>query len=284
MIEQIRNGWDEFWFQPSSSVVISRLRLGVGILVSVWFATFLPTASVWFGEDGLLNLAHSSRLIGFAEVSATLNWSPLWLTDALLVYQAWIGSGIVLAILVALGIGGRIAVVALTISCIAWSHRIFWLTGPTEPAMMAMLVYLIVEPGIRVGNQRVQSGGSFTLAQRLFQVHVWILLAAGALSSLASLSWWRGEGAWWLASTGRSTLMSLALFEGRPWLVNLVSHGILIAYALTLWFLVNRSLRQCGLLVGWFLCVLLATVSDQVLYATLLAIGICAFAENKQAD
>lgn len=278
------NGWEQFWFQPSNSAVVSRLRLCVGVFVAVWFATFLPTVSLWFGADGLLNLAHSSKLIGFAEVSATLNWSPLWLTDSLLVYQAWVGCGIILAILVALGIGGRFAVTALMLSCIAWSHRIFWLTGPTEPAMMAMLLYLIVEPGSRLGNQEVRAGGSFTLVQRLFQVHVWILIAAGALSSLASLSWWRGEGAWWLAATGRSTLVTLPFFEGRPWLVNLVSHGILIAYAVTLWFLVNRTLRQSGLLVGWLLCVLLATVGDQVLYATLLAIGISAFAENRQAD
>ncbi|GAB5406621.1 MAG: hypothetical protein Aurels2KO_48520 [Aureliella sp.] len=281
MIKQALEQWDEFWFKPTTETIAKRTRISLAIFVAVWFASFLPTASTWFGADGILNLAHSSSLLGFAEVSRSLNWSPLWLTDSILVYQAWLLGGIALALVVASGWGGRPAVAALSVMAIAWSHRIFWLTGPVEPAMMAMLMYVLVQPATRVGKQDDSLRSSNQLAVRLVQVHTWILLAAGCLSSLASLSWWRGEGAWWLAATGRSTLFTMTFFEGRPWLVNLASHLLIVMYGLTLWLLTKPAVRPLGLIAAAILCMTLGLIGDQVLYAALLAIGASAFASRQ---
>ncbi len=280
-IQQVLDQWDQFWFEPTSQTVVQRLRISLGIFVAVWFASFLPSVSTWFDANGILNTAQSSSLLGFAEVSRSLNWSPLWLTDSVWVYQTWLVVGIAMALVVAWGRGGRLAVAALLILAIAWSHRIFWLTGPVEPAMMAMLMYLLVQTGCRLGVHDDSLRSSNQLTTRLIQVHTWILLAAGGLSSLASLSWWRGEGAWWLVATGRSALFTMTFFEGRPWLVNFASHSLIGMYALTLWLLTKPTLRPLGFATSAVLCLMIGLLGDQLLYAILIAIGISAFASKR---
>lgn len=281
MIRPILECWNQFWFRAAPVAGLQYLRLAVACLTAIWFASFLPTLGFWFGESGLLSTATSSRMLEFAEVSRWQRWSPLWLTDSLLAYQVWVCLGIVLSLVVATGIWGRLSVALLCIWVIAWSHRVFWMASPVEPALVMLLGALIIQPGYKLAGLQSDKCSdhlqSANLTRRLIQVQFWMLLAAGMLTQLASLTWWRGEAVWWMVASGRSNLLSLTLFHDRPWLVNGLTHGIILLEAATLWFLVSPVSRRLGVIFGWSLCVALAVVSDQVLYGLCLACGLLAF-------
>lgn len=281
MIKPIMESWDEFWFKPSEATSITRTRVALALVAAVWFASFLAKSSYWFGEEGVLNLATSSQLLGFAQVSRVLNWSPLWLTDSLLLMRLWLILGVLASVLVLSGFGGRIGVVVWLVLAVGWAHRIFWLSSPAEPALVALMAYLLIAPGstVRDASPPKQSG-AYTLVRRLIQVHVWVLLMAGLLSALASFTWWRGEGIWWLASAGRSNLLTQESLSNAR-VVNFLSHATLVGYGLTLWWLVVPATRQIGIFVGWACCAGIALLADQVLYAAVLAAGLTAFWPTK---
>lgn len=281
MTEKLQSSWNQFWFANASVRSLSALRIAVCAVAAVWFASFLPQSHIWFGESGLLSFQLSMQIVEFEELSRWQLWSPLWLTQSLLLVRLWLILGIVLAVLGATGIGGRITMSALTIWAIAWIHRLLWLTGPIEPALVPMLAYLIVEPGANLlrkeQQQRVTQTQQANIALRLFQTHWWLLLAAGTLSQLASFIWWQGDAAWWLAASGRSNLLSPGLLSGSPWLVNLITHGLVACQLLTLWLITIRPARNLGIALGVCSCLGIGLISDQLLYAFLLSAVLIAY-------
>jgi len=277
VIKPLVENWDEFWFKPSSGVSVTRTRVLLASVATVWFGSFLAKSGYWFGEQGVLNLATSSQLLGYAQTSRVLNWSPLWLTDSLLAIRVWLVLGVLASLAVLVGVGGRISVAVWLVIAVGWAHRIFWLSSPVEPALVAMMGYLLVVPGAMIlRTSPVEESALHTLVRRLIQVHVWMLLLAGLLSALASLTWWRGEGIWWLASAGRSNLLTQELLSNAR-VVNFLSHAMLVGYGLTLWWLVVPVTRQLGVCVGWMCCAGIALLADQILYAAVLAAGLSAF-------
>ncbi len=285
MLGQIVDDWNLFWFSNGSATAINRVRIGVSACTALWLISFFGSVEAWFGTDGLLPTTLSGKLIEFEESARWQHWSPLWWTDNVLVVRLYLAIAVVLAILSAVGVGGRVTITALLLLVIGWVHRITWLQGPLEPALVAMLAYLIVSPGQSLWKG--SNGGEpmhwlHHLALRLVQVHCWGLIAIGVLSQLGNIVWWRGEAMWWLAASGRSQLLSLEFVGSSASLVNALTHGLVLIQLLTLGLLLNRSTRPLGLIAGLLSCVGIGLLADQTLYALLIAVGLMAFATPKE--
>ncbi|MFK7737964.1 MAG: hypothetical protein AB8B50_18180 [Pirellulaceae bacterium] len=284
MLSSLKNippAWSNFWFKPAAFEMIRPLRFGIAVACSIWIASFFPNVSVWFGDGGLLSHDLSSRTIAYEGFDRWQLWSPLWLAQSTTLIQCWLVIGCLLTIAGAVGWLGRIPWGFLCLWCIAWTHRIGWLAGPTEPLMIAMTAYVTLQPGSRWNwKQRetsVNSGWTANASLRLLQVHSWILLAAGVLMQLASLIWWRGEAVWWLAAADRSNSLSTATLANRAYLVNAFTHGWILIELLALWLLVPQSTRPLGVLLAWISCCCIGLLADQACYAILLAAGFSAF-------
>ena len=168
---------------------------------------------------------------------------------------------------------------------VSWTHRITWLQGPLEPALAAGVAYLMVQPGPTAWKWTlVPATWSTCVTLRLLQVHWWLLVAAGVLSQLASLTWWRGEAVWWLASAGRSNLLATDLLRDNATLTNVLTHGVVLIQLLALWLVTVRPARSLGIVLGIGVSLIYGCIADQILYALLLASFLTAYASQEIND
>lgn len=284
MMRSIFNDWNRFWFSSRPTRSLVPVRLALCLVAAAWFGSFISHASAWFGTDGLLDASVSQKLLEFDQSPGWQNWSPLWLSDSSALHSAWLFIGIVLSLLGAAGVGGRITLLVLWLWIVAWAHRISWLQTSVEPALVASIAYLIVEPGNSIFDRRARAAADTErqtwragLTLRLLQTHWWLLVAAGVLSQLASLIWWRGEGVWWLASAGRSNLLSVDMFRGQPSFANLLSHACIAVQLLALWLVTIPSARLIGIVLGGLVGCVYGLMADQLLYAAWLCAALVAF-------
>ncbi|MCA9132601.1 MAG: hypothetical protein KDA45_05590, partial [Planctomycetales bacterium] len=283
MSKTILESWNQYWFAPRATAATTLPRVCICSVAGLWLASFLPQLDTWLGPTGFLSRSLAAKLIDFENTARWQNWSPLWLGDSTLLLQLWLLLGIGLALLSAVGIGGRLSLGLLLFWIVSWAHRIVWMQGPLEPALIACVAYLIVQPGDKlwsVGRAQADSPQltwTSSTARRLLQTHWWILVAAGLLSQLASLTWWRGEAVWWLASAGRSQLFTVESLRGQPTLVNALTHGMVLLEMLALWCITLPAARGMGIVLGLAVAALVGLVADHVLYALLLAACLTAY-------
>lgn len=289
MLTPIIEGWNRYWFHPRELTAVNPLRIGICVVAALWLGSFLPHVNAWFGQSGFLSTRLAASLINFEGSARWQHWSPLWFTDSLAVYYAWLVIGILIALAAAVGFGGRISLAILLFWSISWAHRIAWLQGLLEPAIIASVAYLIIQPGTAllprtVANETSTKSVHWTanLTLRLLQTQWWILVAAGLLSQLASLVWWRGEAAWWLASAERSFLLSNEILRGQASLTNAISHGMVVVQMAALWLVTVPAARSLGIVLAVLVSVIYGLFADHLLYALLLVSWLPAFRQRNQ--
>lgn len=292
LMQRISAAWDHYWFLPTPESNVRLVRMAICLVTAAWFLSFWSSLTLWFGETGVMNATLATKLIEFEGGATWQHWSPLWMLDSVWACRIWLGLGLLVSFVAAVGIGGRLSIGLLLLLVIAWTHRIVWLQGAIEPALISSLGYLFIAGGTFTSQRLLGLGEwiggskwegnnplhwSNTAALRLIRIHVWLLIAFGLASQLGSLVWWRGEAAWWLAAEGKSQFVGVEMLRGSPALVNGLTHGFVLLQALTLWLLTMPLTRYIGLCAGLLLCVMTGLLSGQVLYACLLAAALLAY-------
>lgn len=280
MIRDVLCGWNRFWFSPRPRACMRLPRIAICLVSAVWFASFWNTAPAWFSADGLLPTPLSARMLAADQTPAWQVWSPLWPVQSAIWIQTWLASGVLLSFFAAIGWGGRLTLTILCVWAIAWANRLVALSGLVEPSLIACLGYLIVDPGPRLmsrSQQATQSTWSAGLALRLLQTHWWLLVAAGLLSQLGGLVWWRGEAVWWLAAAGRSNWLSVELLRGQASWINALTHAVIVVQMLALWLLTIPAARPLGIACGVLVACVYGGVADYGLLAGLLLAVLTSF-------
>lgn len=283
------NAWNEYWFAPTNRSRLNRVRAAVAIVTAVWLASFWSDVSTWFGPSGVLSTTLAAQLLSFEQIASWQRLSPLWLADSQWIYYAWLLAGIAASLVVAIGIGGRIAVAVLLALVVGWCNRALWLGGPVQPALIAMLAYLCIEPGTtrtlasltagsRISGEPEETSWLAGLTLKLITTHAWLLIALMLASQLASVIWWRGEATWWLAAADQSYVLTRELLRDRPTLVNGITHAVILLELITLWLLTTHSARLLGIASGVATCGCVALLGGQLIYALLLSSCLLAFA------
>ena len=274
-IQWIGEHWNRFWFTPSAGQSLATTRLCVCGAAALWFAMLTMNSQWWFGSDGWNadELARVLSVQGEGKWSARFRVTPLWATSHPGVFQLWAGTGIIFSVCAATGLGGRAMLAGLFLCSLLLAQRLSWSTGTFEPALIAALGYLLIDPGRSWLRPRAEQPQRWTatLATRLIQVHTWLLCAAALASQAAHATWWRGEAAWWLAETGHSNVLTSDMLHGRILLVNALTHAITLAAFIAVSTLLSPRFRWAGLVSGFVLAAGYALVADQTLYGILLA-------------
>src|SRR4051812_16254315 len=62
LTDGIGGGWTRFWFTPSDPIVLSLLRMLVGLVALWWYLGLYTELQHWFGPNGLLSFEFAQQL------------------------------------------------------------------------------------------------------------------------------------------------------------------------------------------------------------------------------
>ncbi len=83
--------------------------------------------------------------------------------------------------------------------------------------------------GPLLGVPHPELSTSATIATRLIQVHLALLVAMMGLSQLSSDVWWDGWGIWFLITRQESRLVDFTWLESTPLAIDLWTHGLVVS-------------------------------------------------------
>jgi hypothetical protein len=279
-------GWTRFWFTPADPTTLSAMRVAVGLLAVYLHATLALDLVALFGPNGLLPAADIAPLEGgtFSYMNYVQTPAELWAVHL---------AGLVVLVLFTAGFWTRITSVLSLLVFLSVVQRAPMIAGRTESIVAMLLLYLCLAPcgrrfsidawlsaragGTLVGLPQPELATTATIATRLIQVHLALLVAMMAFSQLAGEVWWSGTGMWWLITRSQSRLVDFTWLESSPKIVDFWSHALVLyelAFAVLVWVPLARPLLLGLGVLAW---TSLALVTGDVTFALAMMIASTAF-------
>lgn len=284
--DEFGQGWTRFWFTPSDAATVSAIRMGVGLIVVYLHATLSFDLVALFGPNGLLPVADIEPLEGgsFSYLNYLVAPGELWAVHLL---------GLAVLVAFTAGLWTRITSVLALIVFLSDIHRAPMITGPTEPVVAFLMLYLCIAPcGRRYSLDRLlarradakqadawsaQPLTTATIAARLIQLHLALLVGMMAFSQLAGDVWWTGMGMWWLITRQESRLVDFSWLHQYPLAIAAWTHAVVLfelSFATLIWVPLARPLL---IALGVLIWGSLALVTGDVPFAASLVVASLAF-------
>lgn len=265
--ERSLSGWDRFWFSSAPIEWLRPIRAALAVIAFLYFASHWSQIGFWFGPDGVIADEVFARIVSATQSATQARWrlSPLFLTESVFAMRGYLVVGMALAVIVALGRGGRWAAVALWLVYLGLANRATLIAGLVELPLAFGLGYAAIAPAGPVADRtRDWTAG---LAMRLLQVHTSLWIVTIVLTQLAGLVWWNGTAAFALAAPTQDRLFDLTSLLQRPMFSAMLTH-LLVAMpliGLPLAWIPRTNRYGVGILVTWW--VVLGLLSSQLMYA-----------------
>ncbi len=117
-LRTLLDGWDRFWFAPSSALPVGAFRILIGIMVLQFVVLILPDATVWYGPKGMVRPESLPNL----EVMTSLNLLNFFPDSTAAVYILFAVLSLAACALV-LGFRTRLATFIVFICLLTLYHR-----------------------------------------------------------------------------------------------------------------------------------------------------------------
>ena len=257
--------WNRFWFAPSQPLGLSLARAGVGLVLLLYWLSFLPNPLLWFGSEGLLPL--KSWGIGTGANIQEVYRLSLFLLGESPVYVWFLTIvGIASALAVMLGVGGRISVLIAWVMMLSAVHRLPMFTGLVEPLLTMALPYLVIGRSSdrfsldawlrsRQETPKVLKPSSLsTLSLRLLQLHLLFFYLVIVTSQMRLNTWWDGLAVWTMMAASERRMINWEFLGTYTYLLNVITYAIVIAqwaFILLIWNRLTRPLVLAGSIVLW---------------------------------
>jgi hypothetical protein len=278
-------GWTQFWFTPSDPATISAIRLLAGLVVVYLHATLSFDLIAFFGPDGLLPVADIAPLEGdtFSYLNFLSTPAELWTMHLL---------GLAVLVLFAAGFWTRATSILAWIVFLSDVNRAPMISGRTDSILAMVMLYLCLAPcGRRYSIDAVLKARKAsvaiiprselstvaTIATRLIQVHLALLVAMMGLSQLGGDVWWNGLGMWFLITREQSRLVDFTWLHTSPLAIDFWTHAVVLfelAFPLLIWI---RLARPLLLAIGLLIWTSLALVTGDITFAVMMCIASLAF-------
>ncbi len=277
------DSWTRFWFTPGDPATVAAIRVLAGGLLVYLHATLLFDLDAFFGPDGLLPPGEIAMLEAntFSYLNYLTSPTELWAVHLL---------GLAVLVAFAAGYWTRVTSIASLVVFLSTVHRAPIITGRTEAVLAMLLLYLCIAPcgrrfslDARLAARKTRRAAepelstAATIATRLIQVHLCLLVAMMAFSQLSGEIWWSGAGIWFLITRPQSRLVDLSGLESSPLVVDALSHllvGFELLFPVLVWI---RMFRPLMLGAGVFIWTLLALITGDLTFTLALLAASLAF-------
>ncbi len=232
--------WDRFWFQPAPIRPIARVRGVLCLLAAAYFVSAAADAEFWYAKDRTFSPDNTARFWQIAGLEAEASWSvsPLFLTDRVWIYHAYLVVGIVVALTVLSGRGGRAAAWFLWLLFVGWANRAMILSGLAETMIsLGLFAAAIAPPAPLWCKDQEQRHWTAQLATRLIAVQVTLIGALTFVTMLGDRIWFSGVGAYALAAPAEDRTINWMAADSwlqSPMIHESLTHLLVIALPLGL--------------------------------------------------
>ena len=288
--------WNEFWFVPRDTNVLSLLRLLTGFVALYWLLTFTPDLITFFGPQGMIPPDLLATWIGSRSMMSYFNFfsSPaeLWTVHVI---------GIVIVGLFTGGAFTRVTSVLALLVVLSYIHRAPMVAGEFEPILTFVMFYLCFAPcgeylsvdallrrrrensaqaGMPTPGTLVHRSSATTIATRLIQVHLVLVYLMIVLGQLNGGAWWNGQAVWALMARPESRTVDLTTWlHAHPYMLNAWTHGIVLFELAFVVFIWNRWARPVLLGLSVVVWTSLALITGLHLYCAMMVLAGLAFVD-----
>lgn len=285
--EGMRHPWDQFWFRPDSVDSIANVRGGLAVLAILFFLSAWSDVAFWY-VDGPFAVQNVSSFLASGDLKAAGRWiiSPLFFSSAAWLYYGYLAVGILAAVLVILGRGGRTMAFALWLLVIGWANRSMVLSGLAESLLSLGLFAAAIAPPCAwrpwpLGSTKQQAAYSWAsrFAGRLLATQITVVGLSTFVTMLAGNVWFNGIGAYALAAPAQDRTIDWTA-SGSPLIYGFVHESLthLMVIALPLGFAMawGKKTNRIGqaVLLAW--CLAVALLGSHWLYAATFAVMVLA--------
>jgi hypothetical protein len=280
----VGQSWNRFWFTPADPLPLCLLRIAVGLLALSYLVSFSGELVQMFGVDGLMSTATVTTIRGDV---AGYDWVHFSLLDlpktTVALWTLHVLSGLVL-VLFTLGVQTRTTSILSLLVILSYIHRQPILTGPFEPVISMLLLYLCLGPcgtylsvdcwrNARRGatndqHELSRRDWTTTVSLRLIQLHCAAFYLLMGLSKLSGQVWWEGDAVWLLMFQVRSRPLDLTFLREQAFLLDAWTHAIVafeLIFPLLIWKSLARPLLLGIALVMWSSLAILTGMTGFVL-------------------
>lgn len=274
--------WDRFWFTPTTLSRVALVRGILGLVAILYFLGCWSDLEFWYGQSGPLSTSRVASFLDAGDLKGPARWiiSPLFLTDSLLIHRLAVVLGVLAAIVVVMGRGGRWAGWILWLLVVGSANRAMILSGLAESFLSLGLFASALAPPAKAWTAftRDDNAAKVTwlagLAERLLAVQISVLGAATFVTMLGGRVWFNGLGSYALAApTPNRTIdwTSEGSILANPLIHGSLTHLMVVALPIGFVLAWRPRLNRYGqvVLIGWSLAV--ALLGSHWLYAMTFA-------------
>lgn len=276
------SSWNQFWFRPEDVDSLANVRGGLALLAILFFLSAWSDVSFWY-VDGPFTVQNVSSFLASGDLESAGRWiiSPLFFSSAAWFYYGYLAVGILAAVLVILGRGGRTMAFALWLLVIGWANRSMVLSGLAESLLSLGLFATAIAPPRAwrpwiSGSATEPSAYGWTsrFSGRLLATQITVVGLATFVTMLAGNVWFNGIGAYALAAPAQDRTIDWTA-SGSPLIYGFVHESLthLMVIALPLGFAMawGRKTNRIGqaVLLAW--CLSVALLGSHWLYAATFA-------------
>ena len=248
-LQMWRDGWNTFWFRPSSAETLAVMRILVGSMLlythAIW-SLDLPT--FMGGEAAAIPTEYRSTFDGYGQFA----WSHFdWSSS-----MGWIWGSHVLALVVfaafMLGAWTRITSLLSFLFVVSYANRATGALFGLDQINAFLTLYLAVgncgsrfsiDQWAKRGKGRGVDSVNNTIATRLIQIHICLVYLFAGLGKLQGTTWWNGEAIWGTIASYEYQTLDLTWLSDHMWLVNLLTY-VAVAWEVSYPFLIWPKLTR----------------------------------------
>jgi len=287
----IGTSWNQFWFTPANSMPLAMVRIGTGLLATIYFLSYWSDLTRWFAPNGLLPPQTVARL---TTEEGVLNFNYTVLQVVTKPGELWVFEiiAIVAAILLAAGVFSRVSAIVTLVMLLSFVHRAPMISGFGEPVLAMLLFYLCIAPSgewlgfdgwlkrRRAASDTASEPQPSVLANisiRLLQVHLAAFVLMMGLSKLSAEPWWTGDAVWYLIAQTTSRPVDFTSLRASPFVINAWTHALLAIEFLFPVLIWNRLARPLLVGIACALWLSLAVISGHFIFCLSLIVAASIF-------
>lgn len=278
------DGWDRFWFKPTSTATLAIVRMAWGTLTFLWTLTLALDVRTFYGRDGLVPAAPTRDFrYGLFDIVES---------DVLAV--AVVAVLLVSSLCVAVGFRTRLATVVTFVLLLTLWERNPWHFNGGDMLVRHIGFFLMFAPAgaaLSLDRWRRDRTGLFDFplrapwALRLIQIQMSVLYLF--------TTWAKARGDRWVNGTavgGTMRVDDLTRFDLPYWMSesvfigNLLTYGTLVvelSLAILIW---NRRLRPWVIAAGVGLHVFIDVTFSLGFFAPIIFVGYLSFIPEETAE